>query len=134
MYIFMVMNGLMHWNNQKYKSEERIRAEYPLIREQFQAGVFPPEVLEEVRTILGKLGTHPVIVRSSSQLEDNIGTSFAGKYDSYFCPNQGTPEENLKALTLAIAQTFASTFKPDALLYRRRRGLQYYDERMAVLI
>ena len=47
MYIFMVMNGLMHWNNQKYKSEERIRAEYPLIREQFQAGVFPPEVLEE---------------------------------------------------------------------------------------
>ena len=73
-------------------------------------------------------------MRSSSQLEDNIGTSFAGKYDSYFCPNQGTPEENLKALTLAIAQTFASTFKPDALLYRRRRGLQDYDERMAVLI
>jgi hypothetical protein len=134
MYIFMVMNGLMHWNNQKYKTEDLIRAEYPLIREQFQAGVFPPEVLEEVRTILKKLGTHPVIVRSSSQLEDNIGTSFAGKYDSYFCPNQGTPEENLKALTLAIAQTFASTFKPDALLYRRRRGLQDYDERMAVLI
>jgi hypothetical protein len=134
MYIFAVMNGLMHWNNQKYKSEDQIRAEYPLIREQFQAGDFPPEVLVELQTILERLGTQPVIVRSSSQLEDNIGTSFAGKYDSYFCPNQGTPEENLKALTLAIAQTFASTFKPDALLYRRSRGLQDYDERMAVLI
>ena len=134
MYIYMVMNGLMHWNNQKYKPEEQIRAEYPLIREQFQAGVFPPEVLVEIHTILEKLGTHPVIVRSSSQLEDNIGTSFAGKYDSYFCPNQGNPDENLKVLTQAIAQTYASTFKPDALLYRRSRGLQDYDERMAVLI
>ena len=134
MYIFMAMNGLMHWNNQKYKPEDQIRAEYPTNSEEFQAGDFPPEVLEEIKVILGKLGAVPVIVRSSSQLEDNIGTSFAGKYDSFFCPNQGTPDENLKALTRAIARTYASTFKPEALLYRRSRGLQDYDERMAVLI
>jgi hypothetical protein len=84
--------------------------------------------------MLDRLGQVPVIVRSSSQLEDSFGTSFAGKYDSYFCPNQGTRPENLRALTQAIALTYASTLKPDALLYRRSKGLQDYDERMAILI
>jgi pyruvate phosphate dikinase-like enzyme len=133
-YIFMAMNGLMHWNTQKYKTEEQIRTEYPQIQEQFRAGVFPPEVVKELRVILDNIGPKPLIVRSSSQLEDNFGTSFAGKYDSYFCPNQGTPQENLQALTTAIARTYASTLNPDALLYRRSKKLQDYDERMAVLI
>jgi phosphoenolpyruvate synthase/pyruvate phosphate dikinase len=134
MYVFMSMNGLTHWNDQKYKPEDQIRADYPKVYEEIQAGEFPPEVLTELKTILNKIGTHPIIVRSSSQLEDNFGTSDAGKYDSHFCPNQGTPEENLKALANAIARTYASTFKPDALLYRRSRGLQDYDERMSILI
>ena len=134
MYIFMSMNGLMHWNDEKYRDEEQIRAEYPQIKAEFLAGEFPPEIIEEFRALLEKIGPLPIIVRSSSQLEDNLGTSFAGKYDSHFCPNQGTPEENLRAFTRAVADTYASTFKPEALLYRRRRGLQDYDERMAVLI
>jgi hypothetical protein len=134
MYIFMSMNGLMHWNDQKYKPEDQIRAEYPRIKEEFIAGKFPPEILLELCSLLKQIGPYPIIVRSSSQLEDNLGTSFAGKYDSHFCPNQGTADENLHALTRAIASTYASTFKPDALLYRRSRGLQDYDERMAVLI
>lgn len=134
MYIFMAMNGLMHRNDQKYKSEDQIRADYPKIIEEFQAGEFPPEVLAEFRTLLNKIGSNPIIVRSSSQLEDNFGTSFAGKYNSYFCPNQGGPEKNLQALTKAIARTYASTLKPEALLYRRSRGLQDYDERMAILL
>lgn len=134
MYIFMSMNGLMHWNDQKYKSEDEIRAEYSQIKEKFIAGEFPPEIMAEFQSLLEHIGTQPVIVRSSSQLEDNLGTSFAGKYDSFFCPNQGTPEENLRALVRAIASTFASTFKPEALLYRRSRDLQDYDERMSVLI
>jgi hypothetical protein len=134
MYIFMSMNGLMHWNDQKYRAEEQIRTEYSQIKDEFLAGEFPPEIIDEFRTLLEKIGPMPVIVRSSSQLEDNLGTSFAGKYDSHFCPNQGSPEENLCAFTRAVADTYASTFKPEALLYRRRRGLQDYDERMAVLI
>ncbi|HKZ54850.1 MAG TPA: PEP/pyruvate-binding domain-containing protein [Anaerolineales bacterium] len=134
MYIFMAMNGLMHWNDQKYKPEDQIRAEYPQIQEEFVAGEFPPEILVEFQAMLEQIGRHPLIVRSSSQLEDSLGTSFAGKYDSHFCPNQGTPQENLQALTRAIASTYASTFRPDPLLYRRSRGLQDYDERMAALI
>jgi len=133
-YIFMSMNGLMYWNDQKYKPERQIRDEYPLIKQQFQAGRFPPEVLTELKGLLERVGNKPIIVRSSSQLEDNLGTSFAGKYNSYFCPNQRSPAENLAALTRAIARTYASTLKPEALLYRRSKGLQDYDERMAILI
>lgn len=134
MYVFMAMNGLMHWNDQKYKSEERIRAEYPRVREEFQTGGFPPEVLSALQAVLEQIGPKPVIVRSSSQLEDNFGTAFAGKYDSHFCPYHRLPQENLRALTHAVARTYASTFKPEALLYRRSKGLQDYDERMAILI
>jgi hypothetical protein len=133
-YIFMAMNGLMYWNDQKYKPEDQIRQEYQRIQEEFQQGKFPPEVLVELQGLLTRIGNKPIIVRSSSQLEDNFGTSFAGKYDSFFLPNQGTAEENLSALTNAIARTYASTLKPEALLYRRRKGLEDYDERMAVLV
>jgi hypothetical protein len=124
----------MQWNRQKYKTEEEIRAEYPVIYEQYLAGEFPRDILNRLEEMLERLGPRPIIVRSSSQLEDNFGTSFAGKYESFFCPNQGTPEENLKALTRAIASVYASTLNPDALIYRRSKGLQDYDERMAILI
>jgi hypothetical protein len=67
-------------------------------------------------------------------LEDNFGFSFAGKYDSFFLPNQGTENENLNALMHAISEVYASALSPDALEYRRRMGLLDYDERMAVLI
>ena len=133
-YIFMAMNGLMHWNNQKYKPEDQIYREYPQICEQFGQGSLPPEVMLRLGEILEEVGSSPLIVRSSSQLEDNFGTSFAGKYQSFFCPNQGSPQENLEALRHAIALTYASTLNPDALLYRRSKGLQDYDERMAVIV
>jgi len=134
MYTFMSVNNLMHWNDQKYRSEEQIRAEYPQIMEQYTQGEFPDDILEELDQLLKILEGKPLIIRSSSLLEDNFGTSFAGKYDSVFCPNQGSPEENLRELTCAIVQVYASTLNPDALLYRRSKGLQDYDERMAILI
>jgi len=133
-YGFMSLNSLMHWGDQKYKEEEQIRLEYPQLQEVFVAGVFPADILESLRGLLDEVGTQPIIVRSSSLLEDNFGTSFAGKYESHFCPNQGTPEENLDQLTYAIKRIYASIFHPDALLYRRAKGLQDYDERMAILI
>lgn len=134
MYTFMAVNNLMHWNDQKYRSEEQIRAEYPQIQEEYFKGEFPADILDEFRNLLEALGRVPLIIRSSSLLEDNFGTSFAGKYDSVFCPNQGALEQNLEEFTKAIAHVYASTLNPDALLYRRSKGLQDYDERMAILI
>jgi hypothetical protein len=133
-YTFMAANGLVHWSDQKYKPEAMMRAEFPQIVREFVDGDFPADILDRLRMILDEAGDRPLIVRSSSLLEDNFGTSFAGKYDSYFCPNQGTPEENLKTLTESIARVYASCLNPDALLYRHHKGLVDYDERIAILI
>jgi len=134
MYSFLSMNNLERWSDQKYKDEERMRADYPQIREGFKAGVFPMDIREKLEKILLDVGSKPLIVRSSSLLEDSFGTSFAGKYKSIFLPNQGGLEENLLALTDAITDVYASTLNPNALLYRRSKGLLDYDERMAILI
>lgn len=133
-YSFLAVNDLHHWNDQKYKDEDQMRRDYPLILDDFLKGKFPPYVLQHFETILSSVGEKPIIVRSSSLLEDNFGTSFAGKYESIFLPNQGTPEDNLCALMQAVAHIYASTLNPTALLYRRSRGLIDYDERMALLI
>lgn len=133
-YTFMALNGLMPWADQKYKLESEIRSDFPRIREEFLKGEFPEDILDRFRSLLEQVGNQPLIVRSSSLLEDNFGTSFAGKYDSYFCPNQGSVEENLDDFTRSIIQIYASMLNPDALLYRRAKGLQDYDERMAVLV
>jgi hypothetical protein len=133
-YIFMAMNGLMHWNDQKYKSDEQIWSDYEKIQEDFLQGEIPPEIVRDLENLLASVGDKPLIVRSSSQLEDNFGTSFAGKYETYYLPNQGSPAENLAEMKKAIAKIYASTLKPEALLYRKSKGLQDYDERMAILI
>lgn len=133
-YEFRLMNGLDHFMNQKYRTLAEIRQEYPRIVEAHLAGNFPPTVVNQLRAVLADIGDSPLIVRSSSLLEDNFGYAFAGKYNSYFCPNQGTEEENLKALLDAVRRVFASTLNPDAILYRQKHGLIDYDERMAILI
>jgi hypothetical protein len=133
-YEFRRINNLDHVMNQKYRTLDEIRAGYPKIVEAHLAGQFPVTIVEQLREVLRQMGKSPIIVRSSSLLEDNFGSSFAGKYQSYFCPNQGTEEENLTDLLNAIRRIYASTLNPDAILYRRRHGLIDYDERMAVLI
>jgi len=133
-YTFLSLNNLVHWNDQKYKTEAEMRAEYPQILRDFDESEFPLDFLDDLSSLLERIGPKPLIVRSSSLLEDNYGTSFAGKYESVFCPNQGTRAANLRMLTRAIIRVYASTLNPNALLYRRSKGLQDYDERMAILI
>ncbi len=133
-YDFYLLNNLSDLMNQKYRSLQETQLEYPEIVEAHLQGEFPEDILDELNTFLLKMGDNPIIVRSSSLLEDNFGTAFAGKYDSYFCPNQGTHEENLKALLDAIRRVFACTLNPNALEYRSRHGMTDYDERMGVLL
>jgi hypothetical protein len=133
-YDFVALNNLHHLNDQKYKPRHEIEAEYPEVRQAFIGGRFPENIVQGLREVLEKVGRRPLIVRSSSLLEDNFGTSFAGKYESVFLPNQGTPEENLQDLLLGITEVYASVSHPDALFYRQQMGLLDYDERMAILL
>ncbi len=133
-YDFYLLNNLADFMNQKYRSLEETQMEYPEILAAHREGTLPEDVVEGLEAFLEQMGNRPIIVRSSSLLEDNFGTAFAGKYDSYFCPNQGTPAENMAALTDAIRRVFACTLNPDALLYRGQHGMIDYDERMGVLL
>ena len=133
-YDFMAHNELFRFSDQKYKRREEIEADYPEICRRFMSGQFPQEVVYSLAMLVEEMGDSPLIVRSSSLLEDNFGKSFAGKYESIFCPNQGTSAENLEVLLNAIRRVYASTVNPDAIFYRQQVGLVDYDERMAILI
>jgi hypothetical protein len=133
-YNFLTFNGLVIWNDQKYKTEDQMRADYPMLCAEFSKGQFPAEIIDSLELVLQEAGDKPLIVRSSSLLEDNFGTSFAGKYESIFLPNQGSQIERLAALTQAITRIYASVLHPDALLYRHLKDLADYDERIGILI
>ncbi len=131
---FIAFNGLGEYQNQKYKTPDEIHREYRLIRSVFRNADFPAGIVDQLRTMLVKIGDHPLIVRSSSLLEDRFGTAFSGKYASLFIANQGSLDDRLTALLGAIAEVYASALGPDPLLYRREHDLQDYEEDMAVLI
>jgi len=97
-------------------------------------GVFPDEIKEQFQLLLEYFGQSPIIVRSSSLLEDAFGNAFAGKYESFFCPNQGTPEERYRYFEDVVRKIFASTMNEDALTYRLQRGMANQDEQMALLV
>ncbi|MGV8122450.1 MAG: PEP/pyruvate-binding domain-containing protein [Candidatus Xenobiia bacterium LiM19] len=131
---FIDFNGLLRYRNQKFKPNEIIEREYEEIKEKIHSGRFPDDIWNRLRQMLEGFGNKPIIVRSSSLLEDNIGTSFAGKYDSFFLPNQGTLKENLHALGEAIKRIYSGIFSPEAIIYRKRSKMQYDYESMAILI
>jgi hypothetical protein len=128
------LNNFFPYMNQKYRSREDIVDGYPEIYASYMNAKLPEYVIEQLRELLHRVGKTPLIFRSSSLLEDSFDTSFAGKYDSFFVPNQGTPEENLTAAKNAILKIYASTLSPDALIYRDQMSLTDFDERMAILI
>jgi hypothetical protein len=103
-------------------------------RRKILSGTFPPFLRGQFLAVLEYFGQSPIIVRSSSLLEDSFGNAFTGKYESVFCPNQGSPEERLDAFLSAVRTVYASTMSEDALLYRAHRGLLDRDEQMALLV
>lgn len=103
-------------------------------REKILAGSFPSFLREQFVPMLEYFGQSPIIVRSSSLLEDGFGNAFTGKYESVFCPNQGSPEERLTAFLSAVKTVYASSMSREALLYRAHRGLLDRDEQMGILV
>lgn len=131
---FLSLNGLTRYQHQKYKTPDEIRNEYPAIQEVFRNGQFPEYVIKQCRSMLKQLGKHPIIVRSSSLLEDHFKAAFSGKYQSVFLGNQGTLDQRLSQLLAAIGEVFASGIAPDPLIYRKERDLLDYDEKIGILI
>ena len=132
-YTYIIENGW--WElRQKQKTKEGFSRYAPELREKMRHGRFPENVREKFIQMLEYYGQSPIIVRSSSLLEDNFGNAFAGKYDSVFCVNQGTPEERYQAFEQAVREVYASTMNEDAIAYRVNRGLAEKEEQMAILV
>lgn len=132
-YSYMVQNGwwkllMAHKTREGYFEMARE------LKSMMLRGVFPAEVKEQFQLMLEYYGQSPIIVRSSSLLEDAFGNAFAGKYESFFCANQGTPEQRYENFEEAVRRIFASTMNEDALAYRFQRGLDRQDEQMALLV
>ncbi len=118
----------------KYLDPNEIRQEQPFLEQIFKNSTFPPEIVRGLQRILRELEGTPIIVRSSSLLEDSFGAAFSGKYKSLFLVNKGTMEERLTALMNAISEVYASIFSPDPIVYRRERGLLDFSEEMGIMI
>ena len=132
-YTYIVSNNC--WETRiGQRTEEGYFTKAEALKDALLSGTFPPDIREKFRTLLEYFGQSPIIVRSSSFLEDGFGNAFAGKYESVFCVNQGSPEERMEAFETAVRTVYASTMDISALEYRKQRGLQHSDEQMAVLV
>ena len=131
---FIKHNSLEDIVEQKYKDIEQIRKEYPYIAHVFKNASFTPTISKGLSTMLADFGDYPLVIRSTSLLEDRQNSIFAGKYKSLFISNQGTKKERLDTLTDAIAEVYASTFGPDPIEYRMEKDLLDYNEEMGIMI
>jgi hypothetical protein len=131
---FLDSNHLFSLHSQKYKSGERIEEEFSQIAETIHRASFPPDMTAQFKEFLIGIGEHPLIIRSSSLLEDNVGYTFSGKYDSVFIANQGEIEIRLNEFICALKQVLTSVFSPRAILYRQDHNLLDFDERMSILL
>ncbi|RKY09140.1 MAG: phosphoenolpyruvate synthase [Planctomycetota bacterium] len=132
-YSYIIENG---WWKQlmEHKTKEGYFKSAPGMKENLLKGKFPGEIRERFQEMIEYFGQSPIIVRSSSLLEDSFGNAFAGKYESIFLVNQGGPESRYREFEDAVRRVYASTMDEDALMYRLKRGLDEHDEQMALLV
>ncbi len=127
-------NGLDELNEHKYRDILEIRTSYPRIIQMLKNSKFSSYILNELGQILECCENRPLIVRSSSLLEDQIDTSFSGKYKSLFITNVGTKAERQQQLVEGILEVYASLFNPDSIQYRKKRNLIDCSEQMGIMI
>ena len=133
-FTFLVNNDLFRSRLRLTRNSHLTPEQFARVEQRFLEGRFPRDIMEQFRDLLDYFGQAPIIVRSSSLLEDGFGNAFAGKYRSEFCANQGNPEVRMRAFLRAVKLVYASSVNPDALSYRRQRGLGNADEQMAILV
>ncbi|MDD5090290.1 MAG: PEP/pyruvate-binding domain-containing protein [Candidatus Wallbacteria bacterium] len=130
---FLKRNGLERFEHVKFLKDS-YEENFQEFLDALPITEFDPEVVEKVIELLEKTAGEPLILRSSSLLEDSFGTPFAGKYDSFFLANSFSPEENLNAFFSAVKLIYASVYNPNSLEYRRKKNLLNEYEAMAVLV
>lgn len=108
-------------------------SEEQLARHFFEASL-PAFISGELWRLIVSLKT-PLAIRSSSLLEDQLNTPFAGVYSTKMIPNLHREQSiRFQQADLAIKWIYASTFFGDALEYRRSLDIPEQAEAMSVII
>ncbi len=131
---FLHYNNLEELNFYKYNPIDHQRLTYDGIVTKIKSAALPEHTIRMLSLLLDELSDTPIIVRSSSLLEDNTNAAFSGKYKSLFLANKGTKQEKLEKLIDAILEVYSSMYNPDSMQYRKERGLIYFTEQMGILI
>ncbi len=131
---FLHYNRLEELNCYKYNSASYHRMTYENVVAKIRNACLPPQTINMLRLVLDDLDEVPLVVRSSSLLEDKHNGTFSGKYKSLFLCNKGTKQERLNDLIAAVLEVYSSMYNPDSLQYRKERGLLNFIEQMGVLI
>jgi len=114
----------MDFNN---LSDERIAAK-------FIEASLPPTIIGDLRAFIRNT-RKPLIVRSSSLLEDSMMQPFAGIYASMLLPNESWEADfRFQDICNAIKHVYASTYFERARTYIKSTLKSVGDEKMAVLI
>ncbi|GAB6155246.1 PEP/pyruvate-binding domain-containing protein [Desulfosporosinus burensis] len=133
-YSFLVDNQLWKLKLEQRRTRERYYEKASYLSDKILQGQFNDTIKNKFLRMLEYFGQSPIIVRSSSLLEDGFGNAFPGKYESVFCINQGTLDERYHHFTEAVREVFASTLSEEALAYREKHGLTNTEEQMALLV
>lgn len=108
-------------------NDPALRERVAALQARIRALPLPDELAAALTAALQAEGGDAVwAVRSSAVAEDSQAASFAGQFDTVLGVS-GTA-----AVGAAIRHCWASFFHPEALLYKRNRGI--HDERMAVVV
>ncbi len=103
-----------------------------LIEDAFMKTPLPDDARIFITSFLAGMND-PVVIRSSSRLEDDVKHSFAGKYlTTFLCNGEGSAEERAAAVENEVKRIYSRTFFPAAVEYRSRHNLG--DDDMGIII
>lgn len=103
-----------------------------MLEQAFLSAPVPPVITEALTKFLKEM-TDPVVVRSSSRLEDSLKHSFAGKYLSTFLSNsESSLAYRVTKVEREIKKIYARTYFPKAQSYRAKHNLG--DDDMGIIV
>jgi len=114
-----------------------VEEDWDNVQARFAASSFSSALKADMERILldfEKIDNPPLVIRSSSMMEDSVDLAFAGKYDSFFSANIKDFEWRMAKLEECIRAVWVSTFNPSARKYRNKHGKIHCDESMAVIV
>ncbi|GHT69757.1 phosphoenolpyruvate synthase [Bacteroidia bacterium] len=122
---FMETNDLYHIALQDLPDEEIFRY--------FLRASLPNRLIEDMLTFFEVVKT-PIVVRSSSLLEDSHYQPFAGIYTTYMIPHVSDKYELLNRVGSAIKGVYASVFYRDSKAYMTATQNLIDQEKMAIVL